>query len=416
MNGSRLNRRLTSPHPLQAETEVEAEEPPGPHRPSRRYAASGTVATAQTPRRAPLATLQLDLREDSPSIIEAPRRVRRAPIRYTDLSEVEVVVLYSLALSLERGRDQDVIADQETAHVAECVANALEGEVGAVHLAPVWDDLPTALATYDPRRHVVFNLVESLGGRAFSEPEAIRQIRAMGFNHTGVGFQSMRRSSNKLLTKRLLLSEGLPTPPYQVFHSLRDRKCTVPLPAIVKPVAEGGSFGITQDSVVREEEALFSQVEAILREYHQPALVETFIPGRELNVALWGNGQPEILPISEIVFTWTDDPLKQIVTFDAKWVAESIEYRQTPGICPADLTPEEQANVEAAALQVHRLLGLRGVARVDMRLHQGTPYILEVNSNPDLAPDAGFFRSAAAAGHTYQSMVLNILKLALAGR
>ena len=111
----------------------------------------------------------------------------------------------------------------------------------------MWDDLSAALATYDPRRHVVFNLVESLGGRAFTEPEAIRQIRALGFNHTGVGFQSMRRSSNKLLTKRLLLSEGLPTPPYQVFHSLRDKKVSVPLPAIVKPVAEGGGFGITQE-------------------------------------------------------------------------------------------------------------------------------------------------------------------------
>jgi D-alanine-D-alanine ligase len=362
------------------------------------------------------AALPLTLPVDSSPVIEAPRRVRRAPIRYTDLSEVEVVVLYSLALGLERGREQDVIADQETEQVAQSVGKALEGEVGGVHLVPVWDDLPGALAGYDPRRHVVFNLVESLGGRAFSEPEAIRQMRAMGFNHTGVGYQTLRRSNNKLLTKRLLVSEGLPTPPFQVFHSLRDRKCTVQLPAIVKPVAEGGSFGITQDSVVRDEQALYEQVDVILKTYHQPALVETYIPGRELNVALWGASQPELLPISEIVFTWTDDPLKQIVTFDAKWVADSIEYRQTPGICPADLTPEDQANVEAAALQVYRILAMRGVSRIDMRLHQGTPYILEVNCNPDLAPDAGFFRSAAAAGHTYRSMILNILKLALAGR
>lgn len=415
MNGSRPNRRLTSPAP-QAETDVEAEEPPGSHRPSRRFVASGTVATTLTPKRAQVTTLPLILPEDPPPVIEAPRRVRRAPIRYTDLSEVEVVVLYSLALGLERGRKQDVIADEETAHVAECVARALEGEVGVVHLAPVWDDLVSSLGGFDPRRHVVFNLVESLGGRSASEAEAIRQIRALGFHHTGVGYQSMRRSTNKLLTKRMLVSEGLPTPPFQVFHSLREKKCNVPLPAIVKPVAEGGSFGITQDSVVRDEEALYAQVDSILQAYHQAVLVETYIPGRELNIALWGNSQPEILPISEIVFTWTDDPLKQIVTFDAKWVADSVEYRQTPGVCPADLTPEELANVEAAALQVHRILGLRGVARIDMRLYQGTPYILEVNSNPDLAPDAGFFRSAAAAGHTYKSMVLNIVKLALAGR
>ncbi len=104
------------------------------------------------------------------------------------------------------------------------------------------------------------------------------------------------------------------------------------------------------------------------------------------------------------------------MTFDAKWVEASPEYQHTPGVCPARLSAEDQARIEDAAVRTYQLLGIKGFARVDMRLRDGEPYILEVNVNPDLAPDAGFFRSARAAGHTYPSMVLTILKMALASR
>jgi D-alanine-D-alanine ligase len=104
--------------------------------------------------------------------------------------------------------------------------------------------------------------------------------------------------------------------------------------------------------------------------------------------------------------------LKQIVTFSGKWHKESIEARGTPGVCPADLTPEVRDRVEAAAVLAYQELGVRGFARVDMRLREDVPYILEVNIHPDLAPDAGFFRSARVGGHSYASMLLFILRLA----
>jgi D-alanine-D-alanine ligase len=179
-------------------------------------------------------------------------------------------------------------------------------------------------------------------------------------------------------------------------------------------VAEGGSFGVSLASVVTTPKALGEQVDDCIRTYHQPALVEEFIEGRELNVALWGNGFPEVLPISEILFTFTDDPLQKIVTFAGKWHSHSPECIGTPGVCPADLSPEDQDRVEAAALTAFQKLGVRGFARVDMRLRDSQPLVLEVNVNPDLSPSAGFFRSARAGGHSYTSMVLHILRLALA--
>jgi D-alanine-D-alanine ligase len=343
-----------------------------------------------------------------------PRIVPRRPLRPRDPGEADVVVLYNVALGLARGRPEDLLSDAETEKVARAVGETLHGHVRSIELAPVWDDLGDVLRRYDPTRHVIFNLCESLGGRAWSEAEVPRLMRAAGFLHTGSSYMALRRAGSKLITKRSLEAAGLHTPAYEVIRHPGRRPTGVPLPAIVKPVAEHGSCGITLASVVEDRKSLGERIDACIRDYRQPALVEEFIIGRELNAALWGNGFPEVLPLAEIAFRWTDDPLRQIVTFSGKWHRESVEARGTPGVCPADLAPEVQDRVEAAAVLAYQELGVRGFARVDMRLRDEIPYILEVNIHPDLAPDAGFFRSARAAGHSYASMLLYILRLAFA--
>lgn len=343
-----------------------------------------------------------------------PRHQPRRTFHVRELGELDVVVLYNVALGLERGRPEDLLSDAATEDVAQAIASALRDHVRSVVLAPVWDDLGEVLRHYDPNRHVIFNLCESLGGRSWSEAEVPRLMRAAGFLHTGSSYMALRRAGNKLITKRTLLAGGLETPRFEVVRRVGRRPTRVPLPAIVKPVAEEGSCGITLASVVNDRAAMGKQIDDCIRAYRQPALVEEFIAGRELNVALWGNGFPEVLPIAEIDFQWTEEPLEQIVTFAGKWHKDSVEAVGTPGVCPADLSPEEQDRVEAAAVLAYQKLGVRGYARVDMRLRDGVPYILEVNIHPDLAEDAGFFRSARTAGHSYPSMLLHILRLALA--
>jgi D-alanine-D-alanine ligase len=364
-----------------------------------------------TPASPPQSQLTFDWTVAVPPRIER-RHVRRAP----ELRQLGVLVLHSLALGLERGREIDRLADEETARVAQAVAEALEGRVGDVRLVPVWDDLSGVLSPFDPADYAVFNLCESLGGRPFTEPEAPRQIQAAGFVFTGATYAGLRRAANKREAKRRMAQAGLSTPRFHLIRQPGVIPDDVPFPAVVKPVEEGGSFGITLASVVTDRAALAARVDETLQTYRQPVLVEEYIAGREINVAVWGNRQPQVLPISEIRFAWTDDPLKQLVTFESKWVEDSIEYRGTPAVCPAELSPDERSTIEAAALAAYRLLGMRGYARVDMRFRGGVPYILEVNANPDLAPDAGFFRSAAAAGFSYAGMVLHILRLALASQ
>lgn len=333
------------------------------------------------------------------------------------VDNADVVVLYSLALGLKRGRPEDNIADEETAAVAVEVAAALKQRVGSIQLVPVWEDLTRALLPFDRSRHVVFNLCESLGGLAFTEAEVTRQLDQLGFTCTGTPFRAHRRCTNKLTTKRLLELHGIPTPNYWVCRCPADPvPATIRFPAIVKPIAEGGSFGIHGDSIVHDRSQLRAKVEECIAIYRQPALVEEFIAGREINIAMWGNRRPDVLPISEIVFKWTTDPLQQIVTFESKWIEGCEEYHDTPAICPAIMSPFERSRAEDAAAKAFLALGMRGYARVDVRLRDGIPYILEVNANPDLAPDAGFFRSASVAGYTYPGMALRILELALEAR
>jgi D-alanine-D-alanine ligase len=402
--------------PVSPESDPDAEEPPSPQR--RRLRSGGASAgKARNPSLAVEAPALLDAQSiqltfDWPAAVRKSNIRYRSPRRPLSLADYSVVVLYSLALGLERGQPRDLLADEDTARVAAHIAEAMRGQVAEVHLVPVWDDLLGALRPFDPRRDLVFNLVESIGGQGGSEQEVPHLLQQLGFRFTGATSRNLRQTGDKVKAKRRLEKAGLITPPCQLVRRLGQLDERFPLPAIVKPVAEGGSMGITQSSVVSDARALRRQVAECLATYRQPALVESFIAGREINVAMWGRRNPEILPLSEIVFNWTDDPLKQIVSFDAKWVEDSVEFTQTPGICPAHLTAAEAQAVRSAAERTYREFGLRGFARVDMRLRDGIPYILEVNPNPDLGPGAGFYRSAAAAGYSYASMVLHILQLA----
>ena len=134
--------------------------------------------------------------------------------------------------------------------------------------------------------------------------------------------------------------------------------------------------------------------------------------GREFNVGLWGE-PPEVLPLAEIDFSAFSDPLARIVTFAAKWEEDSFEYVNTPAQCPARVDEPTAERIREVARQAWQAIGCRGYARVDIRMDEaGTPYVVEVNCNPDISPDAGFFRAARAAGYSYQQMAERILLLA----
>ncbi len=145
--------------------------------------------------------------------------------------------------------------------------------------------------------------------------------------------------------------------------------------------------------------------------YNKRVIIEEYIVGRELNVAILDG---KILPISEIDFTGLPENLPKIVTYDGKWIENSTYYNHTKPVCPAKLRSRIKTRIEKVALEAYRVMNCRDYARVDIRLSkENIPYVIEVNPNPDVSSDSGFARAAAARGIDYTSLLETITNLAL---
>ncbi len=336
---------------------------------------------------------------------------------HSDEEPPGVVVLYNHSQGLMKGEPCDLLAEQGVIACAHAVAQALEVAGHRVALVPIYTDVELALASYSPLDWVVFNLGEGLEGRLFEEARIAWALEAMGYSFTGSGGDAIARSTHKGRAKALLAAAGVPTPTWQVFFNPAEVEevtvAALPFPLIVKPVAEDASLGVGPEAVVHTPAALRARVAYLVERYRQGALAEQFIAGREFNISLWGD-PPEVLPLAEIDFSAFADPFQQIVSFAAKWEEDSFAYHHTPVVCPASVAPVLRDLIIATAKRAWGAIGCRGYARVDMRVAaDGTPYVVEVNCNPDISPEAGFFRAARAAGYDYVGMVAHILKFAL---
>ena len=269
----------------------------------------------------------------------------------------------------------------------------------------------------DEKPDLIFNLCESLKREALNEMHVAGIYELMNVSYTGSATLALGICLHKYLAKQILRSHGIPTPKHALFKnaeevSLDDLNMDFPL--IVKPSHEDASVGIDNFSVVNTIDELKKRVELIVQCFDQPALVEEYIEGRELNVAIMGNGKPEVLPISEIDFSRLPPDYPKIVTYKAKWVEGSIEYQGTVGICPSPLNDAVAERVKNLALKAYGILGLRDYGRIDIRLDKScNPYVIEVNPNPDISRDSGFARSAHAAGMSYEDMINRIVEIAL---
>ena len=280
------------------------------------------------------------------------------------------------------------------------------------------DDLDRFLAYLKAMQpDIIFNMVECLGDSAIHEMHVAGIYELLGFQYTGAGPFALGTCLNKARTKEILAYNGIPTARFMLVGNMDQLSAddlALRFPIIVKPSAEDASVGIENDSIVYNFKSLYERVEFILTKFEQPALVEEYIEGRELNVSILGNNPSVVLPISEIDFSDLPSGKPRIVTYDAKWVEGTDEYNGTKGVCPALLPRSVETKVKEMALKAFRLMECRDYARVDMRLSaKNEPYVLEVNPNPDLSDDAGFYRSAKTYGMSYADLVGSIVVFAL---
>lgn len=281
----------------------------------------------------------------------------------------------------------------------------------------ILDDIQIMLDDFRKNKpDIVFNFVEIYKEDSRLEMNIVGVYELLGIAYTGAPAMALSNCQNKIMAKQLLSSAGIQIPNYFIVERKKERyfhKLNYPL--VVKPSLEDASVGIENESIVKNYKELKDRINYVLHYFEQPVLVEEFIAGRELNIAVLGDKKPKALPISEIDFTKMPDHLYNIVSYQAKWDPHHESYHKTIPKCPARLPKAIELKAKETAIKAFKLMGCRDYARVDMRLSKDEKlYVLEVNPNPDLTEDAGFMRSAGATGYSYAQTLKKIALLAWA--
>jgi D-alanine-D-alanine ligase len=292
---------------------------------------------------------------------------------------------------------------------AEAIEGAL-GELGHRYQRAFCDlNLDSTRALVQEKKpDLVFNLVETLGGKGALIHLLPSLLESMQVPFTGTPGYGLMVTTDKVRTKQLLREQEIPTPDW-----IAPGGTGVPDPGkkyIVKPVWEDGSAGITDASIVDGGNFDFSSFTSSPRS--RGLFLEEFIDGREFNITLLaGPGGPEVMPAAEMCYVDYPPDKPKILNFASKWEPGSFEYRKT--VRSFSLGPEDRelvGEMNGISLKCWDHFELRGYARVDFRVDPlNRPYVLEVNANPCISPDAGFVAACKEGGIPYRAMIERIL-------
>jgi len=317
----------------------------------------------------------------------------------------------------------DAGADFDYIETIDHIRAAIETDGHETVFIPADSNLPYALKEVKP--DICFNIAEGLGGDA-REAQTPALLEMLKIPYTGSRVLTNAISLDKTLTKRIWRDRHLPVAPFQEFifgdEPLRPE---LRFPLFVKPAREGTGMGVDARAIVNNEAELRERVEYVIRMYHQPALVEVFLPGREFTVGILGrydsilySRHPEWydkdgflrLPILELDSARSVTP--GVYGIEAK--AQSVGSEGAPDyICPAPLDPELTKKLQHLAYRAHVVLGALDVSRTDIRLDaDGNPRLLEINTLPGLTPGySDLCIQAKAHGISYEDLILEILYL-----
>lgn len=307
------------------------------------------------------------------------------------------------------------VDELDTLRQAEAVAQAMVSLGYEPVLLPFSMDLNIVISKLRALQpQIVFNLVESLAGRGSMIYFATALLDYLRLPYTGCRTDALFLTSNKPLAKKLLHAEGIATPSWIAADGTAVGSATADT-YLIKASWEDASVGLNDESIV-----VFSGREKMISDLHDRQIkigcdcfAEAYIDGREFNIALLATGQEvRILPASEILFIdYPPDKLK-VLDYRAKWVEDSFEYENTRR--SLDLKPQDAnlvSRLQDIALKCWHVFGLRGYARVDFRVDlQDNPFVLEINANPCLSPDAGFAAALERASIKYSAAIDHILQ------
>ena len=333
---------------------------------------------------------------------------------------MRVVILHN-AVSPTAGPDErDVLVQRDA------VAAALVGLGHQPEAIPCTLDLESLRRQLlDAPPDVVFNLVESLAGFDWLAHLVPAVLDVLHIPYTGSSTRALFLTNDKILAKERLSHAGLRTPGW-VAVAPDGRvgwwlEASLPSRYMIKAVTQHASFGIGEHSVIEADtpHQLIPRLREYTAKHHTACFAEQYVEGREFNLSLLaGPAGPQVLPPAEIDFSAFPEGKLRIVDYRAKWAEDSFEYHHTPR--RFDFPPSDQPLVEdlcRLARECWDVFGLGGYARVDFRVDlQGHPWILEINANPCLSPDAGFAAALAQAGMGYEEAIGHVVRHAVGSR
>ena len=249
--------------------------------------------------------------------------------------------------------------------------------------------------------NIIFNIAEGISGRD-RESEVPVLLDIAGIPYTGSDALTLSISLDKIISKKIFMYHGIPTPAY--FECAKGGRLTVPrglkFPFIVKPRYEGSAKGIDPGSVVRDMPSLEKQVNKVVKRYGQPALVEEFIDGWEFTVGIIGNSDPVVLPVVQR-HVETGTGLSSHIFDKARADKQGLKYRDL-----LDIDADLEGRIKKLALEAFKGLECRDFARIDFRVNpKRQAYMLEINPLPSLARDDYFSMVAELMGITYERMI-----------
>jgi D-alanine-D-alanine ligase len=321
------------------------------------------------------------------------------------------------------GVPPDAFADYDHIETIDAIRAALETDGHQTVFLQADADLPYALR--DEKPDICFNIAEGLGGDA-REAQVPALLEMFRIPYTGSRVLTNGISLDKTLTKRIWRDRRLPVAPFQEF-TIGDEPIRPELrfPLFVKPAREGTGMGVDTKAITNNEKELRERALYIINTYEQPALVETFLPGREFTVGIMGRTDARLysrhpewyekdgfhrFPILELDMSRSVTPNIYSQESKSKEVGEdgAPDY-----VCPANIDPELEKKLKHFALRAHQLLYALDVSRTDIRLdEEGNPRLLEINTLPGLTPNySDLCLQSASEGIRYEDLILEILYL-----
>jgi D-alanine-D-alanine ligase len=358
------------------------------------------------------------VRKDNPLISEMNKNILVQRRKLEKMRKLSITSLRNLHIGIASNSYDDSLSNFNKKIMSE---SQKIGEVlTQLGYKVTFFDLNKMNNTYDELRKsdvdIILNLCEQLNNSILFKPHVASIFEILQIPYTGSNSYTLAMCLDKINFKKLLSYHNIPTPKWDYAYEIDDEiDETLVYPLIVKPSISDNSFGITNESVVRNKEELIAQIKKIITEFNVPVLVEEYIEGDEYTASIFGNDDVKVLPLCRSIFDGLPENYWHIYPFDAKWTEDSI-YKKgiTIQVPPKNVSKNLLALIQEIAMDAYSILDCKDYGRVEIKVDKNNnPYVLELNPNPFLGEDAFFLMSAKADGIQYSEFIELLIFLAV---